>query len=157
MHCVCLEISTELRTLSLHNYRNRNPYTQIHIPHKTYICQTLSLIRPLVIFIILSQTPTLGVRLHYSKGHKAQRKQLIPQNTTIYTFRYSSFQCYQALQSIYNTNTHIPKPIQEKSLKNLASSSSCPNPNLTILQICPVPHPSILPKHQLESYSHEAS
>jgi hypothetical protein len=51
MHCVCMEISTKLSTLSLQNCWDRNLNAQIHIPHETYICQTLSLGRTLVIFI----------------------------------------------------------------------------------------------------------
>lgn len=50
------------------------------------------------------------------KGIRCNGDNLSFRNMAIYTFRHSSFQCHQVLQSVYNTNTHISKTIR-KSLK----------------------------------------
>ncbi len=94
--------------------------------------------------------PHLVFNYIIQKGIRCNGDNLSFRNTTIYTFRHSSFQSLQVVQYVYNTNTHISKT-NRKSLKTQlfrphlqTSKKEPPHCRTTILQICATLHRSVI-------------
>ncbi len=126
-----LEIPTNLHTLTSQNFRYKILELQIHTPHETYNCQTLSLTRSLLIFIIphhrflhvvfnyirLKDARHSGNNLSFIKLEPYTPSCILPSIAT----RYYSF---------FNTLMHtIPTKIKEQQItRNFIFSSFAQNP-----------------------------
>ncbi len=125
-----LEIPTNLHTLTSHNFRYKILELQIHTPHETYNCQTLSLTRSLLIFIIphhrllhlifncirLKDVRHSGNNLSFIKLQPSTPSGILPSSATR--------SC-----SLFKTLMHTtPTKIKESQItRNLISSSSAQN------------------------------
>jgi hypothetical protein len=149
-----LEIPTNLHTFTSQNFRYKILELQMHTPHETYNCQTLSLTRSLLIFIIphdrllhlvfnyikLKDVKHRENNLSFIKLQPSTPSGILPSIATRY---------YSLFKTLMHTT---PTKIKEQQITRnfnfffrCSKPKRCPPCRITLLHICTAPHPSRIP------------